>query len=323
LPRGLRGVILNFVSNAAGSKIKYILIFSLAVLSALTACTNIQTALVRPVAPRPAVVVFRAEPSKMERGTATRLHWEVTGAESIILDHGIGRVEGSGSIEISPSDITAYNLTAVNSGGTVVSSVIINVTPPVVKPASLPPAPPPSVDRTPSNVPASSLPKLKDNEAYVFYQGAVMVGADNHYIVLRNSPVAKNPAWADLKAFLKADQTDRQAYVTGKFTCGDFAELLHNDAEAAGIRAAIVAIELKPAGLAEGVIYHSLNAFETTDHGLMYIDDTSSAQGYYADREVNVVVGGDYAAVSIFPQPGQMQNWPSMGKIEAVDVFQW
>jgi len=296
------------------------------VLLALAGCSGFQPPALLPKAaalPRPDVVIFKAEPSKVERGTATMLRWEVTGAESIILDHGIGSVEGSGSLEISPFEVTAYNLTAVNSGGTVVSSVIINVAPPVVKPASLPPAPPSAVDNKPSNVSTGVLPVLKENEAYVFYQGAVMVGADDHYIVLRNNPTARDPAWADLKAFLKTDQTDRQAYVTGKFTCGDFAELLHNNAEAAGIRTAIVALELKPAGLAEGVIYHSLNAFETRDHGMMYIDATSSAQGYYADKEVKAVVGGDYAGVSIFPQPGQMLAWPSMGKIEVIDVFQW
>jgi len=323
LPIGLRGGILNFVSNAAGSKIKYILVFSLTALSALTACTHLQAIPYGPAAPRPDVVIFKAEPSKVESGSTTRLRWDVNGAETIIIDHGIGRVGGSGNIHITPSEITAYNLTAVNSSGTVVSSVIINVVPVVVKPASLPVPPPAFSSMRPSNVPAGLLPKLKDNEEYVFYQGAIMVGACNQYIVLRNNPSAKNPTWEELKAFLKADQTDRQAYIAGTFTCGDFAEILHNNAEAAGIRAAIMAIELKPAGLTEGVIRHSLNAFETTDHGIMYIDDTSSSQGYYADKEVNVVVGDDYAAVSIFPQPGQMQNWPSMGKIEAIDVFQW
>ena len=273
--------------------------------------------------PRPDVVIFKAEPSRVESGSATRLRWDVNGAETITIDHGIGRVGGLGNIEIKPSAITAYNLTAVNRGGTVVSSVIINVVPVVVKPASLPPTPPSSSSMRPSNIPTGSLPKLNDNEEYVFYKGAVMVGACNQYIVLRNNPSAKNPTWADLKAFLNADQTDRQAYIAGKFTCGDFAEILHNNAEAAGIRTAIVAVELKPASQAEGVIYHSLDAFETTDHGLMYIDDTSSSQGYYADKEVNVVVGDDYIAVSIFPEPGQMQTWPSMGKIGAIDVFQW
>ena len=302
----------------------YILV-ALAIL-ALAGCSGFQLDTLLPktaAVARPDVVIFKAEPSRVERGSVTRLRWDVNGAETITIDHGIGRVGGLGNIQITPSEITAYNLTAVNGGGTVVSSVIINVVPVVVKPASLPAAPPASSSMTPSNVPAGLLPKLNDNEEYVFYKGAVMVGACNQYIVLRNNPSAKNPAWADLKAFLKADQTDRQAYIAGKFTCGDFAEILHNNAEAAGIRSAIVAVELKPDSLAEGVIYHSLDAFETTDHGLMYIDDTSSSQGYYADKEVNVVVGDDYAAVSIFPQPGQMLTWPSMGKIMAIDVFQW
>ncbi|MCX5997473.1 MAG: hypothetical protein NTV42_07725 [Chloroflexi bacterium] len=302
----------------------YILV-ALAVL-ALAGCSGFQLDRLLPktaAVARPDVVIFKAEPSRVESGSVTRLRWDVNGAETITIDHGIGRVGGLGNIQITPSEITAYNLTAVNGGGTVVSSVIINVVPVVVKPASLPTVSPASSSMRPSNVSAGLLPKLNDNEEYVFYKGAVMVGACNQYIVLRNNPSAKNPAWAELKAFLKADQTDRQAYIAGKFTCGDFAEILHNNAEAAGIRAAIVAIELKPAGTAEGVIYHSLDAFETTDHGLMYIDDTSSSQGYYADKEVNVVVGDDYAAVSIFPQPGQMLTWPSMGKIMAIDVFQW
>jgi hypothetical protein len=305
---------------------KHSFIFVIGILLALSGCSGFQPValLAKAVAgPRPDVVIFKAQPSKVESGTAARLRWEVTGAKSIAIDHGIGNVGNSGSIQINPSGVTAYNLTAVNSGGTVVSSVIINVVPPVVKPASLPVAPPASSSITPSNVPTGSLPKLKDNEAYVFYQGAVMVGACNQYIVLRNNPSAKDPAWAELKAFLKIDQTDRQPYVTGKFTCGDFAEILHNNAEAAGIRSAIVAVELKPAGLAGGVIYHSLDAFDTTDQGMIYIDATSSSQGYYADKQVNVVVGDQYVPVSIFPQPGLMQTWPSMGKIAAIDIFQW
>ena len=270
----------------------------------------------------PEVLFFKADKSKIENGAAATLRWDVDGADSIVIEHGVGQVAATGHTDVRPAEITAYNLTAFSRGGTVVSSVIINVVP-VVKTASLPPAPPASSSITPANVPAGLLPKLKDNEEYVFFQGAVMVGACNQYIVLRNNPSAKDPVWADLKAFLKTDQTDRQAYVAGKFTCGDFAETLHNNAEAAGIRAAIVAVELKPAGMAEGVINHSLTAFETTDHGMMYIDATSSSQGYYADKEVRVEVGQEYVAVAIFPQPGQMQTWPSMGKIEAIDVFQW
>jgi hypothetical protein len=270
-------------------------------------------------AANPEVLFFKADKSKIENGAAATLRWVVDGADSVVIDHGVGEVVASGSTDVRPSEITAYNLTAFSRGGAVVSSVIINVVP-VVKTASLPPSPAVNPGGIPPDVPSNMLPGLKENESYVFYQGAVMVGADDHYIVLRNNPVARNPSWAELKSFLESDQTDRRAYVTGKFTCGDFAELLHNNAEAAGIRAAIVAIELQPAGMGEGTTNHSLNAFETTDKGLMYIDTTSSAQGYYADKAVRVEVGQEYQPVSIFPQPGQMQTWPSMGTLVNIAI---
>jgi hypothetical protein len=188
----------------------------------------------------------------------------------------------------------------------------IRVSSPVSSPASTSGIPQPN-----------GLPRLGQDEAYVFFRGAVMVGADDHFVVLRNNPAAHNPTWEELKLFLKSDQTDRHAYIPGKYTCGDFAETLHNNAEAAGIRAAIVAIELKPTGLAQGVINHSLDAFETTDRGIMYIDNTSSTQGFFADKEAHVVENDDYVCVSISPQPGQFQTWPSMGKTVAIDIFQW
>jgi len=267
----------------------------------------------------PDVLFFRADKSKIENGTTATLRWDVNGADTVVIDQGVGQVAASGSVNVTPSAITAYNLTAVSKNSTVVSSVIINVVP-MVKVASLPASPDANSGGFPPGFPSNMLPRLNANESYVFYQGAVMVGADDHYVVLRNNPSATNPSWAELKAFLQSDQTDRRAYVTGKFTCGDFAEMLHNNAEAAGIRAAIVAIALRPAGMTEGNTNHSFNAFETTDKGLMYIDATSSAQGFYADKAVRVEVGQEYEPVSIFPQPGQMQTWPSMGKVISIDI---
>jgi len=298
-----------------------IIIFGLCAYSAALLFSAPQPLPVTPdaAAVSPEVVLFKADKSKIESGTAATLRWVVDGADSVVIDHGVGEVVASGSINVKPSEITAYNLTAFSRGGTVVSSVIINVVP-VVKTATVPVSPAVNPGGIPPDVPSNMLPGLKENESYVFYQGAVMVGADDHYIVLRNNPLAHNPSWVELKDFLEADQTDRRAYVTGKFTCGDFAELLHNNAEAVGIRTAIVAIELRPAAMAEGTTNHSFNAFETTDRGLMYIDTTSSAQGYYADKVVRVEVGHEYAPVSIFPQPGQMQQWPSMGTLVNIAI---
>jgi hypothetical protein len=272
-----------------------------------------------PSLPRPEVTLFTADKSNIEKGTSTMLHWEVQGADTINIDGGVGTVPATGSKEIKPAGISAYNLTATNAGGTVVCSVIINVKPFVkVTPTTSTASP---VTGPPSAL--KYLPKLSASESYVFYGDAVMVGADEHYIVLRNNPAAHNPTWAELKAFLQADSTEKHAYIPGKYTCGDFAETLHNNAEAAGIRAGLIAIELQPTNLSEGILNHSLNMFETTDRGLLYIDDTSSSQGYYADRQGDVAVGRDYISVSIFPQPGQMQTWPSMGKVVAFDIQQW
>ena len=59
-------------------------------------------------------------------------------------------------------------------------------------------------------------------------------------------------------------------------SCGDYAEELHNNAEAHGIRAAYVQVEF-----ADGSVGHAMNAFITTDYGLQFIDATGS--GYEND----------------------------------------
>jgi hypothetical protein len=74
-------------------------------------------------------------------------------------------------------------------------------------------------------------------------------------------------------AFIKADATDTRDYIEDgeyAFVCADFAEEVHNNAEAAGIRAGWVGIKFQ--GSEEG---HAINAFETTDRGLVYIDCTN------------------------------------------------
>jgi hypothetical protein len=265
----------------------------------------------------PTVRFFKADPSRIENGDVVKLQWDVLYADSIFIDNGVGAVPSRGSLEVTPYQATAFNLTATNADGSVASAVMVNVRP-FIKVSS-----PVSSPSSAASLGPNGLPRLGSGEAYVFFKGAVMVGADDHFVVLRNNPAAHNPTWEELKLFLQNDRTDRCAYVPGKYTCGDFAETLHNNAEAAGIRAAILAIELKPPGLAQGVINHSLNAFQTTDRGIIYIDDTSSSQGFYADKEAHVIEGDDYVCVSIVSQPGQLQTWPSMGKVVAIDIFQW
>lgn len=271
------------------------------------------------LAPAPPVILaFSANPSKIENGSSVLLRWEVNNADIVFIDNGIGFVDVAGSLEVRPYELTTYNLTASNITGDVGSAVIINVLP-FMRVASAVN----NQDASSNEAYSSVLPKLDVNESYVFFNQAVMVGADDHFIVLRNNPEARDPTWAELKTFLKSDMTDRHAYITGQYTCGDFAETLHNNAESVGIRAAIVAIELASPASPGVIVNHSLNAFETTDRGIMYIDDTSSSAGYYADKVASVRIGDDYVCVSLFPQKGQLQTWPSMGRILTIDIFQW
>jgi len=88
---------------------------------------------------------------------------------------------------------------------------------------------------------------------------------------LINNPGAENPTWAELKSFLVNDKTEQHEYILDEYDCSQFSRDLHNRAEAAGIRAAEVQISL--VGEAVG---HALNAFLTTDYGLVYVDCTEA-----------------------------------------------
>jgi len=94
-------------------------------------------------------------------------------------------------------------------------------------------------------------------------------------IHLTNSKNAKDPTWQQLVSFITTDKTDSKDYSLFSFPCGAFAEEVHNNAEALGIRAAWVVVDFQ-----DGGELHALNAFHTTDKGIVFVDCTSS---YRAD----------------------------------------
>lgn len=85
----------------------------------------------------------------------------------------------------------------------------------------------------------------------------------------------KNPTWQELKEFLQLDDTDELLYDIDSFDCTGFAITLRDNAQGYGIRCAFVEI-----GFFEGE-GHALNAFETTDRGLVYVDTTESDKMAY------------------------------------------
>jgi hypothetical protein len=115
---------------------------------------------------------------------------------------------------------------------------------------------------------------------------------------------AKNPTLAQLEIFLKNDNSENHVYIEDIYDCSQFSEHLHNAAEAAGIRCFVVHIELiNPLASTYQYFFgndnkninikHALNAFMTTDYGLIYIND----EGH--DTLARIAVGHPYEAVDI------------------------
>jgi hypothetical protein len=107
---------------------------------------------------------------------------------------------------------------------------------------------------------------------------------------------AHNPTWDELMSFIKKDKTDFKPYGSLNL-CGWFAEQVFNNAESNGIKAAFVAVDFE-----EG-IGHALNAFVTTDRGLVYIDCTGTLPTIPSPQLVGVtyisigdIVGNDKIA---------------------------
>jgi hypothetical protein len=180
----------------------------------------------------------------------------------------------------------------------------------------------------------------------VIEKGALQVDSYGNLIVLINNKNAHNPTYSQLLDFLSSDNTDLypfqatatippprsgnpENYVDLQYwkeiidgtaqlnpprICADYAQRLHNNAEMAGIRCALVSVALN------GPTYnHMLNAFETTDRGLIYIDDSGTDGSHNADKVVDVEIGKSYVPQSLFPTSGYSSTWGNAGTVN--DIF--
>lgn len=192
-----------------------------------------------------------------------------------------------------------------------------------------------------------------------YYLGLVddggVLGGDGCYdiygkfIVLINNKNATDPTYQQLINFLQQDKIDQYPYVNkpgslgyfgsaeshvalnniqqiidgvsqprNPYVCADFAERLHNDAELAGIKAAFVSISFTSSSIG-----HACNAFQTTDAGLIYIDDTgmsSSPHPVRGVKRVNIETGKNYIPLSVFPEDGWDNIWDSLGIVAQFKV---
>ncbi len=132
-----------------------------------------------------------------------------------------------------------------------------------------------------------------------------------------NNTQSENPSWQQLQSFIFTDKTDEKPYLPDSYVCGEFASDVHNNAEAAGIRCALVAVEF-------GDVWHACNAFLTVDRGLVFIDCTGVTTGdgpSNCDKSVEVKLGQDYVPVSLFPQSGWLSVWDNMGTVLDVQIY--
>jgi hypothetical protein len=188
----------------------------------------------------------------------------------------------------------------------------------VAEPTPTPTEPPPQFTPAPSPLPTTSAPSVPETSR-VWIGNAYLVGGDGKPVILENYPNTRNPSWNQLVSFLEKDPTDKNRYVVNAFVCSDFAEMLHNNAEEAGWRSAYVCINV-----ATSEYGHALNAFETTDRGIVYIDCTAPLiPSGSADKVVEVKVGQDYVPRSVFPEPGWQSTWENLGRVTEIDVMQW
>jgi len=101
-----------------------------------SAVTNVNSAPLPPAGTPPVIKVFSSNPSAVDSGSPSVLFWNVTGATSVSIDQGIGRVDFTGIKVMSPATSTVYTISATNSAGTVTGSAVTTV-----NSAPLPPAP--------------------------------------------------------------------------------------------------------------------------------------------------------------------------------------
>lgn len=154
---------------------------------------------------------------------------------------------------------------------------------------------------------ARAMRSLLGEGVEVFYgeQPPYVAGPTGVAIELVNNELAVDVSWNDLVDFVALEDTDESPYIQDLRMCGSFAEALHNDAEAAGIRCAWVSIDI-----AGQEIGHAMNAFLTTDKGIAFVDCTGEDTSFVApvatgagtcdyDKVAYVEIGQEYGLVSL------------------------
>ncbi len=112
------------------------------------------------------------------------------------------------------------------------------------------------------------------------YEGAFPDGfADGREVGLSTLVGLHDPTYFEMRSFVLTDRTSTTVYDLDNNNCMDYSTIVINNAEAAGIRAAIVLIEYEPYLGVESP-GHAIVAFDTTDRGLVFVEPQSDETAY-------------------------------------------
>jgi len=153
----------------------------------------------------PVITQFSADPQTVESGSPAMLRWNVTGANEVTLDPGIGKVAVADKLEVRPLQAADYVLTATGLGGKVKATVSVKVTPPVAVKAA-PPAGGKPDKPIREQLYADALVQLKTNQiakALELFKKAANLGEPRAMIELGQIQMEDNPS-ESVKWFRKA-----------------------------------------------------------------------------------------------------------------------
>ncbi len=75
----------------------------------------------------PVISAFSASPTTVAPGEPAMLTWDVSSADAVSIDNGVGNVATSGNTAVSPDATTTYILTAHNEKGAITASTTVTV----------------------------------------------------------------------------------------------------------------------------------------------------------------------------------------------------
>jgi hypothetical protein len=99
----------------------------------------------------------------------------------------------------------------------------------------------------------------------------------------------RDPTYKQAVDFLERDKTDRNEYDEDSYICSHFARDVGNNAEAEGLRCALVELRYSEGG-------HTIIAFDTIDKGLVYFEPQF-------DDEVEVIIERSYSHLNDYLEP--------------------